>query len=149
MKLKNALLAIIQWSVLLCLLASCNFSSPQSTQTASLTTKSALNTRAQHTVAMPATLTSCPATGTGRALVTAPLASGTQQNIVYVDNEENKTTSKAISGSLYRYDITTKAKTLIARIPAVAIENAQISRDGQWVLFTAMNGIQSTVTSYA
>src|SRR5690349_18455782 len=36
------------------------------------------------TLPLPPTLTSCPALGTARAAVTAPLALGTHQNIVYI-----------------------------------------------------------------
>jgi eukaryotic-like serine/threonine-protein kinase len=147
MKQKKTLCAFCLLGILLCSLAACGPSS--SSLSASSMTKFDPVTRFQHTIAMPATQSNCPDSGTTRAMVTAPLALSTpHQAIVYVDNEANATASKPASGSLYRYDVATKTRTLIVRIPSVAIENAQVSRDGQWTLFLTMNGIQSDATSY-
>jgi hypothetical protein len=85
---------------------------------------------------VPPTQTSCPATGTARAAVMPPLALGNHQNIVYIVNEFQRQTSTF--GTLKRYDFTTGAKTEIVKIPNVSISGAQVSADGQWIIFTAV-----------
>lgn len=93
---------------------------------------------------MPPTATSCPAPGTARAMVTANLAPGHHNNLVYVVNEfaaGNDPPPKA--GTLKRLDVTDGVKTVIVGIPHVSIENAQISADGQWILFTSSNAQQT------
>jgi len=85
------------------------------------------------TVAMPATSTTCPADGTARPAVMTPLALGSHQNIVYVYNEIPPNTSTAY-GHIKRYDVTTGQKTVIAT-SGLSIQHAQVSADGQWVLF--------------
>ncbi len=65
----------------------------------------------------------------------APLALGTHQNTVYIDNEAPNTTS--IFGILKRYDVTTGNKTEIVKMQNTHIDEAQVSRDGEWVLFIA------------
>jgi hypothetical protein len=87
------------------------------------------------TVPMPPTQTDCPATGTARAAVTRTLALGSHQNIVYIVDEypANNTI-----GTLKRYDITTGNKTEIVKLNGMAVLSAQISSDGQWILFTAI-----------
>ena len=77
---------------------------------------------------MPPTQTSCPPKGQARPVVTAPLTLGSHQNIVYVYN-----TSTA--GTLRRYDVSTGQKTTIVSLSNVAIGDAQVSTDGQYVLF--------------
>jgi hypothetical protein len=85
------------------------------------------------TVPMPATQTSCPAAGTARPAVMNPLVLGKHQNVVYIYNEVPPNTSTAF-GHLKRYDVTTKQKTVIVT-SGLAIQRAQVSADGQWVLF--------------
>ena len=92
------------------------------------------------TVAMPQTQTSCPATGTTRALVTAPLALGHHQNLVYIVNQTQH--NNPSSGTLKRYDMTTGAKTVIVQLTNTNIDSAQISANGQWVLFVSDNRAQ-------
>ena len=95
---------------------------------------------------MPQTSTSCPATGTARAMVTANLVLGNHNNIVYVVNEyQPGSNSTPKAGTLKRYDASSGAKTVIAGIPNVSIESAQVSADGKWILFTTVNSGQSTL----
>ncbi len=90
--------------------------------------------------AMPATDTSCPAQGTARPAVMVPLASAeNHQNIVYIENEG--TSDAPNSSSLERYDVTTKQTADIIKLPQTWISSAQISADGQWVIFVSeVNG---------
>jgi hypothetical protein len=85
------------------------------------------------TVPMPPTQTSCPAANMARAAVMRPLALGTDQNLVYIYNDVPQYTSTA-SGILRRYDATTGKKTDIVT-SGLQILQAQVSADGQWVLF--------------
>ena len=88
------------------------------------------------TVAMPTTQTSCPTPGTGRAAIMAPFASQGHQTLVYVVNE-GATTTHPTTATLQRLDIATGAKVAIVNFSATSIVNAQISTDGQWVLFVS------------
>ena len=80
------------------------------------------------------TITACPANGTGRAPVLTPMSPGTDPNIVYFVNEFQGATPTF--GTLKRFDTITGAKTEILKMPATRIDNAQLSSDGQWILFT-------------
>ena len=82
---------------------------------------------------MPATETSCPTDGTARAAVMRPLSLGKHQNLVYIYNEVPLNTSTA-DGQLKRYDTTTGQKAIIV-ISGLSITDAQVSADGQWILF--------------
>ncbi len=86
---------------------------------------------------MPPTQTSCPAAGTARAAVTATLALGAHPNIVYIVNGPTHL------GTLKRYDVTTGAKTEIVNLANTSISSAQLSADGQWILFVAISGRQA------
>ena len=68
-------------------------------------------------------------------MVTAPLAAGTQQTIVYALNEGPY--ASPTLAVLRRYDVATGVKTDIVSLPSVSIAHAQLSFDGQWILFTA------------
>jgi len=92
------------------------------------------------TIAMPSTQASCPTMGTARAFVTAPLALGHHQNLVYIVNQTQH--NNPTSGTLKRYDMTTGNKTVIVQLPNTNIDSAQISADGQWVLFVSDNRTQ-------
>lgn len=85
--------------------------------------------------ALPSTQTSCPPAGTARAAVLPPLTLGKHPTIAYTVNEFSGHT--ATFGTLKRYDVTTRQKTEILKLPKVSIETAQVSADGQWLLFTA------------
>lgn len=78
---------------------------------------------------MPPTQTSCPAANSGRAAVIAPLSLGSHQQLIYVYQDTANT------WHLRRYDATTGQKTDIYSTSAGQIEDAQVSADGQWVVF--------------
>ncbi|HYX48465.1 MAG TPA: hypothetical protein VE843_01895, partial [Ktedonobacteraceae bacterium] len=85
------------------------------------------------TVAMPSTQTSCPTNGTARAAVMRPVKLGKDPTIVYVYNEVPLNTTIAY-GHLNLYDVTTGQKSVLVT-SGLSIENAQVSANGQWVLF--------------
>jgi hypothetical protein len=127
---------------LLVLLAACDpFGSSASGPTPTLGTSDATATLTAGgasaptptTARMPATQTACPPAGMARAAVFAPLALGPHQNVVYVFNQEASPTSW--SGAIKRYDVSTSQKVRIVSIPHLIV-SAQISADGQWILFT-------------
>lgn len=65
-----------------------------------------------------------------------PLALGIHQNLVYIYNEVPPNTSTSV-GHLRRYD-TTIGKALNIVNSGLSISKAQISADGQWVLFLSI-----------
>ena len=93
------------------------------------------------TAPVPPTLTSCPATGTARAAIMPPLALGNHQNIVYIVNEFQA--QAPTFGTLKRLDVTTGAKTEVVKIADISISDAQISADGQWILFVSVTANQA------
>lgn len=88
------------------------------------------------TVAMPPTQTSCPTAGTARRAVIAPLVLGSRANVVYVYNQGRDNTPHPLVGILKRYDSTTRSETVILTAPHTSIDQAQVSADGQWVVFS-------------
>lgn len=78
----------------------------------------------------PSVTTACPAAGKGRAAVLPSLTLGQDQNIVY----DSVKTSPA-SSVLKRYDATTKGTTKILTLTGGNVTWAQISANGQWILF--------------
>ncbi|HEY0756352.1 MAG TPA: hypothetical protein VGD98_20520 [Ktedonobacteraceae bacterium] len=88
------------------------------------------------TVQMPATQTSCPDPDTARAAVVRPLLLGKLQNLVYIYNEVPQNTSAAI-GHVRRYDVSNGHKAEVVS-SGLSIDQAQISADGQWVLFLSI-----------
>lgn len=88
------------------------------------------------TVPMPPTQTSCPASGTARAAVMRPLTLSGHQDLVYIYNEVPQNTTIAY-GHVRRYDATTGKKTDIIT-SGIRIDQAQVSSDGQWVLFLSI-----------
>ena len=89
---------------------------------------------------VPPTQTSCPAAGSGRAMVTAYLARGTHPNLVYVYNVGLP--AHPDTSFLKRFDATSSAKTTIATFSNTYVTDAQVSADGQWILFVAISGGQ-------
>ncbi len=87
------------------------------------------------TSTMPPTQTSCPAAGTARAAVMAPLSLGNNQNIIYIVNEG--TPDHPTFGTVKRHDVTADKSIEISKMPNTLISEAQVSQNGQWVLFTA------------
>lgn len=84
--------------------------------------------------ALPAISTSCPPAGTARAASLPPLTLGRDQNVVYIVNEGSPTPT---FGTLKRYDVVTGAKVEIIKMAGTSISEAQVSDDGQWILFVA------------
>lgn len=109
---------------------------PASTSGATATPTTGGTTSTPTTVPMPATQTACPTAGTARAAVFAPLALGPHQNIVYTFNQG---AYPHYSGEIKRYDASTGHKVIIVNSPKSSIEEAQLSADGQWILFTTAN----------
>ncbi len=85
------------------------------------------------TVSMPPTQTFCPANGTARAAVMRPVTLGKDPTIVYVYNEIPLNTTIAY-GHVKLYDVATGKKSVLVT-SGLSIEHAQVSADGQWVLF--------------
>ncbi len=98
-------------------------------------TKGGNVTAVSTTQGMPATQTSCPPTGTARGFVSAPLALGNDPTIVYIVNEGPS--DAPTFGTLKLYDTNTGNKVEINKTANTRIDEAQVSRDGQWVLFSA------------
>jgi len=104
------------------------------TLTPTTANKTPVVTQTITTAPVPPTLTSCPANGTARAAVMAPLALGSHANIVYIVNQYKK--QVPTFGTLTRYNVTTGNKTVIVTLPGT-IDSAQLSADGQWILFVS------------
>ena len=81
----------------------------------------------------PALSTTCPANGTARPAVMTPLALGSHRNIVYIYNEIPPNTTISY-GHIKRFDLTTGQKITIVT-SGLSIQHAQVSADGQWILF--------------
>lgn len=86
---------------------------------------------------VPSTLTTCPSAGTARPAVLAPLVLGSQQNLIYTVNEFNP-----LQGTVKRRQVGADHGVEIVKMKNVTISEAQVSQDGQWVLFSAMLGNQ-------
>ena len=107
---------------------------PRSTPTPSGKPETPTSGGAPATVPMPPTQTDCPPQGiAGRAAVMRPLALGNHPNIAYIFNEG--TSDNPTFAELRRYDVTTASKTVIVHLPKTHIAEAQVSADGQWLLF--------------
>jgi serine/threonine protein kinase len=89
------------------------------------------------TEAVSTTLTDCPANNAARAAVVAPLTLGNDPTIAYIVNEANAS-GEPTSGTLKLFDTVNGKKTELVKIGQAAITEAQISDDGQWILFSAL-----------
>ncbi|MFL5624569.1 MAG: hypothetical protein ACJ788_03135 [Ktedonobacteraceae bacterium] len=85
-------------------------------------------------------LTTCPAQGTARSAVMPPLTLGSHANLVYIDNEVQGASSTPSFGVLKRYEAVTGLVAEIARFAHVTITDAQLSADGQWIIFYRAEG---------
>ncbi len=120
-------LARVVWLALA--LAACSVGA---TPTRGGTDQSALPIVSPEHVAEP--LTSCPPDGVARNAILPPLsAQGRDPSIVYVVNEGPDT--NPLFGKLERFNVRTGQTTEILKLPNVTIEGAEISPDGQWILF--------------
>jgi len=86
----------------------------------------------------PTISTNCPAPGKANAAVMPPLTLGTHPTIVYIVNESNPS-----FGTLKRYDVVTGAKVEIVKMANTVISEAQVSFEGQWLLFVSHVGGQN------
>lgn len=86
------------------------------------------------TVPVPSTQTSCPAPNTGRPAVFAPLTLGHDPALLYTVQTTANSAPPTLT-TLYRYDATTGAKTVLQRFSHEFFSDPQISTDGQWLLF--------------
>ncbi len=79
-------------------------------------------------------LASCPAGDVARNAIMPPLpAQGSDTSIVYVVNEGPDTAP--LFGKLERFNARTGQTTEILTLPNASIESAEVSPDGQWILF--------------
>jgi eukaryotic-like serine/threonine-protein kinase len=85
-------------------------------------------------------LTTCPAQGTARSAVMPPLTLGSHANLVYINNEVQGTSATPTFCVLQRYDAVTGHAAEIARLAHVTITGAQLSADGQWIIFYRAEG---------
>ncbi|HZO75509.1 MAG TPA: serine/threonine-protein kinase [Ktedonobacteraceae bacterium] len=101
-------------------------SSPTNVPTGTITTQN-----------VPPTQLTCPTSGAARTAITAPLALGNNQNVIYIVNEKATATTPA-AGTVKRRDVTTNTRGVeIQKMLNTAISEAQVSDDGRWVLFIA------------
>ena len=78
---------------------------------------------------------SCPHAGTVRQAVIRPLPSGSDQNIIYL--ESGGSVGNVPEDVLKRYDVKTRSESEIMKVPnKTAVVDAQLSKDGQWLLLT-------------
>ncbi|MEO7021661.1 MAG: protein kinase [Ktedonobacteraceae bacterium] len=91
---------------------------------------------------MPTTQTTCPGTGTARAAITAHLVLGQHPTIVYIVNEHNAGGAPTF-GTVKTRDIVTNGKKELTKTNTTIVDEAQVSNDGEWVLFAATIGGQS------
>ncbi|MEO8971904.1 MAG: protein kinase, partial [Ktedonobacteraceae bacterium] len=80
--------------------------------------------------------TTCPSAGTARAAVMPTYTPGNHPNIIYVVNEG--TINAPTYGTVKRHDIITGNSTEIIKTPNTRIVEAQVSYNGQWVLYNAI-----------
>lgn len=83
---------------------------------------------------MPPTLTSCPAPGAARAMVSRTLAPGHHQDLVFSTGAE-----------LERYDTSAGRTTTILQARGGSLDEAQLSADGTWLLFENQVGNQNAI----
>ena len=130
----RSLLTLLTSSFLLLLLSACNGPGLANATNSSLLASSANQTQ----YASLAVTTQCPAPGTGRAAVLPPLTLGKDQNVVYDTNNYGSPSS-----ALKRYDTLTRKTTTILTLTHKNIVFAQVSADGQWILFVSAGAQQS------
>lgn len=76
--------------------------------------------------------TDCPSPGTARPAMLPLRDQGSDPGIIYAANTDSPQESDA---SLLRYDVTSGQKDTIVRAAHARITQAQLTADGQWVLF--------------
>ena len=89
---------------------------------------------------VPALSTSCPAPGTARAAYMPSMTLGSHPSVVYIVNEG--TPGHPTFGTLKRYDTVTGNKVEIVKMANTAMFSAQVSANGQWLLFVSQTSNQ-------
>lgn len=111
-----------------------------------LSNKTAIPTHARSTPTAATTNAdqSCPAPDSARAAFMPALKQGLRSELVYIAN--NGTASGGTSFSnLWSYDVLSESHTLIVDLQNAIITNAQVSNDGQWVLFVSETPINAQI----
>lgn len=85
---------------------------------------------------MPTTQTTCPSPGTARAAITAHLVLGQQPTLVYIVNEHDSSGNPTF-GTVKVFNLATGKKTELIKTNSTVVDEAQVSNDGEWVLFAA------------
>jgi len=88
------------------------------------------------------TTTACPTSGQARAAVTATFTAGHDPTIVYLVNE-NDSAGNPTFGTVKLDNTINSKKTELAKMANTTVNEAQVSDDGQWVLFSATVGGRS------
>lgn len=83
----------------------------------------------------PATGTPTPLSETPLPVTMPPITLGTHANVVFFTSSNPNRSN--LAGLLERYDTVMQQSATIASMPGVKIEEAQLSSDGQWILFIA------------
>lgn len=105
--------------------------------TAQLTTPGGQTiTPASTTQPLTSTSTSCPASNHARTAVMTPYSRGGDQTIVYIVNESDASGNPTF-GTVKIFNIVSGKKLELAKAANTSISEAQVSNDGQWVLFVA------------
>ncbi|MHB8599714.1 MAG: TolB-like translocation protein [Ktedonobacteraceae bacterium] len=79
--------------------------------------------------------TDCPATGKARAAIMPTLLPGNHASVVYLDSDRHDAYGTRTFDILERYDTVTGKKTAIVRVTNASIIDAQVSTNGQWVMY--------------
>ncbi len=91
---------------------------------------------------LTSTSISCPANNTARAAVISSLVSGNNPTIVYIVDESDANGNPTY-GTIKLFDTVNGQKTELAKASNTSVTEAQVSNDGQWVLFSALVAKQS------
>ena len=124
--------------------SACNSSTPSTTtgSSTSIQTKSTPTPTPSPTPTplvtqhVPPTQTDCPAQGTARALVTAPLAQGNDPQVVYAPNQD--ASYSTVNTHIERYDTVTKQSVDILDFSSPReVYNVFLGLNGQWVFIVS------------
>ena len=98
------------------------------------------NSAATKKAQVPGLTTSCPAPGTARAAYMPSMTLGSHPTVVYIVNEG--TELHPTFGTLKRYDTVTGTKVEIVKMANTFMFSAQVSANGQWLLFVSQTAGQ-------
>ena len=90
------------------------------------------------------TSTNCPAKNSARASIIAPLTLGNDPTIISIADDADSS-GNPTNGALELFDTVSGKKTELVKASQANIIEAQISNDGQWVLFSALISGQSVL----